>query len=886
MAVKSRVSNLQSCLNPYRSILVALFLVVIFQNSWIELLDKYIIPIVSQIPNNNPIIASCFFLFSVLICCFNYKQLYRAKYLITPTLLVEISVLGVYTYLIYDSHYDFYGYKSIDYVSIFLTPFFLSEVLRWIKVWKEKYQKRTIHEDFPNCSFLIDTPCEDVCFVEERGAYAEFLIQFIFGTFHSYGREDLQSNPFINKGSFVINVGEEYGYGKTSFFALMHKKLTDIWNDQYISFCYQPWLCENESAMVTELFYRFREALSPYAPQVNKNIANYIRILLDKSDNVFVHFFKTVFFQSSSMHVEREKLKDTIAGLSKPIIVFIDDVDRLQKEELLTLLNLVRDTADFQNVFYIMAADKDHLTNCLGDCNITNPSKYLKKIINYEFLLPANDGIVTTLLQEKLTFILSKYIEKEDVLNIVVSSITNHENINVVFCNIRDIKRILNDYMVTLAVIKSNPREGNIDYKELFLLTIIKSIRPEVYKLLRDNGEQLLCPNNDIYILDPNYSDIHNEKILATIREAGKIASTNGNVTTKENKCKTIDDVMMSFQQFNDEFVAHSLRYLFSSQRSFGDDINIKHKESYYRYFAGQLRKNQLSNLEVEQILCYDEEKFQKQIKIIFENHKTDSFITRMMEWSKKWRNSPIVFLRNICLFIEDDFRDEFSKSPYGLDKRDFEDKFYYASRIKYSQILYNLYSEGATCKIDEAEKELLHRFLMEDAHYEFSARTLSSLLGQYPNIKVVEYDILVSWRRELIKQFIQNCLKDCQDPFKDEILDVIHVLRDGPFDSHYWDKEFADYLSNISDYWVWFERLVTYEDGKFILNTKYIRQLDFFTVGNFMHIINNCTENIQQDERVKDLMSLIPFENLGDIKDIENHPSLLYIKNKYDSRK
>lgn len=894
MKAKSRISDLQNRLYPYRSILFLLFVIVIFHNSWIELLDKYIIPIVSQIPDNNIAIAACILALSAFTCYFNHKQLYKASYFISQTLLIEISALAIYLFLRYCSYYYFYGCWNIDYVLMSMAPFLLAELLRIFRVCKEKCQKQSVGDELSNNSFLIDTPCDDESLVKERGVYAEHLIQHIFGTFYSYKKNKSNSNPFTGNGAFVINIGEEYGYGKTSFFALLHKKLTESKKNQYISFSYQPWLCESENAMVTELFYRFREALSPYAPQVNKNIANYIRILLDKSDNVFVHFFKTVFFQSSSMHVEREKLKDTIAGLSKPIIVFIDDVDRLQKEELLMLLNLVRDTADFQNVFYIMAADKDHLTNCLEDCNITNPSKYLKKIINYEFLLPANDGIITTILQEKLTSILSKYIEKEDVLHRVVSSITNHENIKVVFCNIRDIKRILNDYMVILAVIKSNTRESKIDYKDLFLLTIIKAFRPEVYKLLRDNGEHLLCPSNDIYILDPKYSEVHNEELLATIRAAGKIANannydtanTNSNVTTKENECKTIDDVMMSFQQFNDEFVAHSLRYLFSSHRSPGDDINIKHKESYYRYFSGQLRKNQLTNLEVEQILCYDEEKFQKQIKIIFENHKTDSFITRMMEWSKKWRNSPIVFLRNICLFIEDDFRDEFSKSPYGLDKREFEDKFYYASRIKYSQILYNLYGEWATCKIDEAEKELLHRFLMEDAHYEFSARTLSSLLGQYPNIKVVEYDILVSWRRELIKQFIQNCLKDCQDPFKDEILDVIHVLRDGPFDSHYWDKEFADYLSNTSDYWVWFERLVTYEDGKFILNTKYIRQLDFFTVGNFMHIINNCTENIQQDERVKDLMSLIPFENLGDIKDIENHPSLLYIKNKYDSRK
>lgn len=887
MKAKSRISDLQNRLYPYRSILFLLFVIVIFHNSWIELLDKYIIPIVSQIPDNNIAIAACILALSAFTCYFNHKQLYKASYFISQTLLIEISALAIYLFLRYSSLYDFYGCWNIDYVLMSMAPFLLAELLRIVRVCKEKCQKQSVGNELSSNSFLIDTPCDDESLVKERGVYAEHLIQHIFGTFYSYKKNKSNSNPFTGNGAFVINIGEEYGYGKTSFFALLHKKLTESKKNQYISFSYQPWLCESENAMVTELFNRFREALSPYAPQINKNIANYIRILLDKSDNVFVHFFRTVFFQSSSMHEEREKLKDTIAGLSKPIIVFIDDVDRLQKEELLMLLNLVRDTADFQNVFYIMAADKDHLTNCLEDCNITNPSKYLKKIINYEFLLPANDGIITTILQEKLTSILSKYIEKEDVLHRVVSSITNHERIKVVFCNIRDIKRILNDYMVILAVIKSNPKENKIDYKDLFLLTIIKAFRPEVYKLLRDNGEQLLCPSNDIYILDPKYSEVHNEELLATIRAAGKIANannydtanTNSNVTTKENECKTIDDVMMSFQQFNDEFVAHSLRYLFSSHRSPGDDINIKHKESYYRYFSGQLRKNQLTNLEVEQILCCDEKKFHEQIKTIFQEHKTDSFITRMMEWSKKWRNSPIIFVRKVYLFVKYDFPVEYNKSTHELDKWDYKDNVYYTHRLKYSQILYSLYKKDNKNTIDDNEKGLLYEFIMEDDHYDFSAITLNALDGWLPYDLSIKYDELLLWRQELIKQYINNHIKNNPNPFRDEILDIIPLLKgkvaEGP-----WDKEFANYLSCIPDFMNWFEYMVIYKNGNFTWNDKYMAQLDFTFRENLKNLIRCCQVHIQQDERIKDLMNLIRCPYL-EHENYEEHPFLLYIKDK-----
>ena len=876
MTAKSRVSNLQSRLYPYRSILFALFLIVIFHNSWIELLDKYIIPIVSQIPNNNFIIAGCFFLFSSLACCFSYNHLYKVSYFMSHTLLVEISTLGIYLFLKHYSHYEFYECCNIDYVQISLIPFLCAELLRIARVCKEKYKKRTINNEFPHNSFLIDAPCADEYLVIERGVCSERLIQYIFGTFKSYKENESRDNPFTNKGSFVINVGEEYGYGKSSFFALMHEKLKINWENQYISFCYRPWLCENESAMVTELFNRFREVLSPYNPQISKDITSYIRTLLDKSDNVLAHFARTLFCKSPSMQEERERLKDTITKIKKPIIVFVDDVDRLQKEELLTLMNLVRDTADFQNVFYIIAADKEHIFNCLEDCNISNPAKYLKKIINYEFMLPANDGLVMTILQQELNSILSKYIKDKDEqkrernLSKIVNSIVTYPNIKYIFCNVRDVKRILNDYLLTLSIIKSNSEE-DIDYKDLFLLVIVKTLCPNVYKSLRDNDDQLLCLSNNIYTLK---SEVQADKELDNlIMAAAK--------TTNEEKAKyrTIDETLSNSQKTNEDLVVNALRNMFNNQRTDGDEIRIKYKESYYRYFTGQLKRNQLSSLESKEVLCYDESKFQEYVKVILNANKADSFITRIEEWSKKWDKSQFSFMMKIFLFVKEDLPIEYTKDSRGLEKRDFEDNVYYPHRIRYSQILYNLYQDSSRNKCDDNDKELLHQFILEDCHYDFSAITINTLHGLLPYELTIKYDELLLWRQELIKQFINQNLKNNPYPFQDGILDIIPLLRgnvvDGP-----WEKEFANYLDNTPDYIKWFEKMVVYRNGKFIWNEKYMSQLNFTFRGHFEDLIKNCRPNIQQDEKIKDLMNLIRCPYL-EHEDCVNHPFLLYIKDK-----
>lgn len=878
MTVKRFISSVKNYLYAYRSIFSIALIIVVFHRSLLNLLDKHIIPVVSQIPDNSPIIAVCFFALSIYICFIYHKQLEKAKYLISHALLIDVCTIGIHSVLKHHFGYVFYGFFNIEYFWLFLLPFLFVDICRIIKI----AIKHPIKKNSSNSSFITDSPCDDASLVTERSVYAEHLIYHIFGTFKSYEKQDVKSNPFIGNGAFVINICEEYGYGKTSFFALMHKKLKKSWTDQYISFSYQPWLCEGKSAMVMEFFNRLREELSRYAPQINKNITDYLRTLLDKSDNIIIHFFRTTFCHSTSMYEERDRLKKEMVKIGKPIIIFIDDVDRLQREELLTLLNLVRDTADFQNVFYIMAADKVHLTNCLGDCGISNPDKYLKKIFNYEFMLPANDGLVMTFLQEKLTLILSKYIKEEGKVNRNVSSIINHENIALTFGNIRDVKRILNDYMMALSVIKSGP-EAEIDYKDLFLLTIIKAFRPEVYKLLRDNADQLLCASNEIYILDRKYSDIYNEELIATIRAAGKIANTShmsSDDTTEENKCKTIDDMMIVFQKLNDEFVANSLRYLFNSQRSSGDEINIKHKESYYKYFSGQLKKNQLSNLEVEEILCCDEENFQEQMKKIFNGHKTNSFIAKMIEWSKKWRNSPILFIRKVCLFIKEDLPIEYAKDSRGLGKRNFEDNVYYTHRIRYSQILYNLYHDSSRNKCEDNDKALLHQFILEDDHYDFSAITLNTLHGLLPYELTIKYDDLLLWRRDLIKLFINQKIRNNPFPFQDDILDIIPLLRgnvvDGP-----WEKEFSDYLDHNPNFIIWFEKMAIYRSGKFIWDEKYMDQLNFTFRGNFEDLIKNCSSSIQQDERIIDLTNLIRCPYLEN-ENCEDHPFLSYLKNKY----
>ena len=133
-----------------------------------------------------------------------------------------------------------------------------------------------------------------------------------------------------------------------------------------------------------------------------------------------------------------------------PIIITIDDVDRLQGKELMMVLKIIRDTADFPNVFYIVAADNIHLKRMLKSLNINNPDEYLKKFFNLEFQLPANENVA---FGELLKMLEGKYQDlgiDEKTSAWYVCQIQKVTYVREAFPNMRDVYRFINSYFLSI----------------------------------------------------------------------------------------------------------------------------------------------------------------------------------------------------------------------------------------------------------------------------------------------------------------------------------------------------------------------------------------------------------------------------------------------------
>ena len=81
----------------------------------------------------------------------------------------------------------------------------------------------------------------------------------------------------------------------------------------------------------------------------------------------------------------RKKVEDALGKCEKPIVVILDDVDRLTSNEIAELFRLVRLVARFPNVIYVIACDRDQVTSVLDH---QGGARYLEKIIQIPFNLP------------------------------------------------------------------------------------------------------------------------------------------------------------------------------------------------------------------------------------------------------------------------------------------------------------------------------------------------------------------------------------------------------------------------------------------------------------------------------------------------------------------
>lgn len=167
---------------------------------------------------------------------------------------------------------------------------------------------------------------------------------------------------------------------------------------------------------------------------------------------------------------------------NKKYVIIIDDLDRIQPQDALTVFKVVKLLADFPNIIYFLAYDKDYLTN---QWTLQN-SNYIQKIIQLEKNIPIiPKAKLKEIFIKRVTNILENSLnesDKNELSKIYDTSISN------LIKNIRDINRFENSFSLNYI---SNKNVKEINVFDYLLISILEEFDKKTYTLIQDNKNLL-----------------------------------------------------------------------------------------------------------------------------------------------------------------------------------------------------------------------------------------------------------------------------------------------------------------------------------------------------------------------------------------------------------
>ena len=289
------------------------------------------------------------------------------------------------------------------------------------------------------------------------------------------------------KHSYALGVTGSWGSGKTTFLEVLKSHVKG--RAEIVIF--NPWMCRTPEQVTLDFFASLRHQLSP-SYRISKSIKDYARALNGISLTPFLGLSLNIHaVQGNSLYVKKKKLSDKLAELPKPVIVFIDDLDRLEREEVFEVLRLIRNTADLSNLIYVVAYDKAYVRQVLEQKNIGNVLAYLEKIFPIEVCLPkVEKHLIWNVLHSEIV----AQADSKEFASLLFEYINNNEDRGLILRILntyRSAKRFARIYMLNTTYIT---KELNLEIKrvDLFWLILLQVYDPKVYEVLVHDPSKLL----------------------------------------------------------------------------------------------------------------------------------------------------------------------------------------------------------------------------------------------------------------------------------------------------------------------------------------------------------------------------------------------------------
>jgi len=283
-------------------------------------------------------------------------------------------------------------------------------------------------------------------------------------------------------GTPVISLHGGLGDGKSSVLNLLRKAL----EGQAIVVSFNAWLPGREATFAVDLFGDIATECRKHVhfPQLRKRALLYARTI---SGSVSYLAGLRELLPADSQLYEINELKQALARVPLPIVVLLDEMDKMQKEELLVVLKVLRGVASIPNMTFVCAFNEAELRRRLW-ADEALPYDYLEKFFPVSVnLAPPDSEMLGKLFQAKLMRGLkdqSCFREQTDETTFTeLLRQLWRESVSRLCTNFRKAGLLLNDILLA-----ARPIAGEVNAFDLTGIECLRRFYPDVHSLLRKNS--------------------------------------------------------------------------------------------------------------------------------------------------------------------------------------------------------------------------------------------------------------------------------------------------------------------------------------------------------------------------------------------------------------
>lgn len=316
----------------------------------------------------------------------------------------------------------------------------------------------------------------------------------------------------------IIGLNGKLGIGKSTVMNFVNDQLKKEQQGNFVIASVKSWVYKDEKALIEGIFSSLLNSIKRKAgfSFTNKAVKDFI-----KSMEISLNISPTP-YMGSSINLKRQPRDLTIEDARKDFekrfnefpwraIVFIDDLDRCNKEEILLVFKILREFLYIKKFTFIVGYDKEKVESRI-DIDI-------EKYVDLE--IPVN-------------------IEQNDILNWFYNELSNIKEIREEVKDIYQEGVIKNDFNEILRGYCDTPRKSKLILNELrfsfpvvrdklyfphfAMLTIMRRDTPSLYNFLADGG---------FWILQEGAYELFGKAV--NLFEKG-VKSLVGNILAKENK--------------------------------------------------------------------------------------------------------------------------------------------------------------------------------------------------------------------------------------------------------------------------------------------------------------------------------------------------------------